>query len=207
LPRDRMRVARFGEREFTSDGATLFGAFCSGCHGRQGQGHRAPGLAAFPSVANPDFLAVAPDALVTETIIRGRPGTRMPAWVDGSTGLTAADVPVLVSHLRALAGVAPPVDARPPRWVAGDAAAGGRLFASTCAGCHGAKGEGADAPALNNPVLQQFATDTYFVETITRGRRGTAMAAFAEPAPVRPTLSPTEIESLVTFIRTWGVTP
>jgi mono/diheme cytochrome c family protein len=47
----------------------------------------------------------------------------------------------------------------------------------------------------------------YFVETITRGRRGTAMAAFAEPAPVRPTLSPTEIESLVTFIRTWGVTP
>ena len=207
LPRDRMRVARFGEREFTSDGATLFGAFCSGCHGRQGQGHRAPGLAAFPSVANPDFLALAPDALVTETIIRGRPGTRMPAWIDGSTGLTAADVPVLVSHLRSLAGVPPPVDARPPRWVTGDRAAGERLFASTCAGCHGAKGEGADAPALNNPVLQQFATDTYFVETITRGRRGTAMAAFSEPGPVRPTLSPTEIESIVTFIRTWGVTP
>jgi cbb3-type cytochrome c oxidase subunit III len=207
LPRDRMRVARFGEREFTSDGATLFGAFCSGCHGREGQGHRAPGLAAFPSVANPDFLAIAPDALVTETIIRGRPGTRMPAWVDGSTGLTAADVPVLVSHLRTLAGVPPPVDSRPPRWVTGSAAAGERLFASTCAGCHGTKGEGADAPALNNAVLQQFATDTYFVETISRGRRGTAMAAFSEPGPVRPTLSPTEIESIVTFIRTWGVTP
>ena len=27
LPRDRMRVARFGEREFASDGATLFGEF------------------------------------------------------------------------------------------------------------------------------------------------------------------------------------
>jgi mono/diheme cytochrome c family protein len=131
----------------------------------------------------------------------------MPAWIDGSTGLTAADVPVLVSHLRSLAGVPPPVDARPPRWVTGDRAAGERLFASTCAGCHGPKGEGADAPALNNPVLQQFATDTYFVETITRGRRGTAMAAFSEPGPVRPTLSPSEIESIVTFIRTWGVTP
>ncbi len=207
LPRDRMRVARFGEREFTSDGATLFGAFCTGCHGREGQGHRAPGLAAFPSVANPDFLAIAPDALVSETIVRGRPGTRMRAWVDGSTGLTPDDVPALVSHLRTLAGVPPPVDARPQRWVTGDRAAGERLFASTCAGCHGAKGEGADAPALNNPVLQQFATDTYFVETITRGRRGTAMAGFSEPTPARPTLSPAEIESIVTFIRTWGVTP
>jgi mono/diheme cytochrome c family protein len=207
LPRDRMQVTRFGEREFASDGATLFGAFCSGCHGREGQGHRAPGLAAFPSVANPDFLAIAPDALVRETIVRGRPGTRMRAWVDGSTGLTPADVPVLVSHLRSLAGVAPPTDSRPPRWVTGDRAAGERLFASTCAGCHGANGEGADAPALNNAVLQQFATDTYFVETITRGRRGTAMAGFAEPTPVRRTLSPHEIESIVTFIRTWGVTP
>lgn len=207
LPRDRMRVERFGEREFTSDGATLFGTFCSGCHGREGQGHRAPGLAAFPSVANPDFLAIAPDALVSETIIRGRPGTRMAAWVDGTTGLTAADVPVLVSHLRALAGVPPPVDPRPARWVSGNRAEGERLFASACAGCHGVKGEGGEGPALNNPVLHQFATDTYFVETITRGRRGTAMAGFAEPTPVRRTLSPREIESIVTFIRAWGVTP
>ncbi|HUE85132.1 MAG TPA: c-type cytochrome [Vicinamibacterales bacterium] len=207
MPRDRMRVERFGEREFTSDGATLFGAFCSGCHGREGQGHRAPGLAAFPSVANPDFLAIAPDALVSETIVRGRPGTRMRAWVDGSTGLTAADVPVIVSHLRTLAGVEPPVDPRPREWVRGDRAEGERLFAAACAGCHGAKGEGADAPALANPVLQQFATDTYLVETITRGRRGTAMAGFSVPDPARRTLSPREIESIVTFIRTWGVTP
>jgi mono/diheme cytochrome c family protein len=207
LPRDRMRVERFGEREFTSDGATLFGTFCSGCHGREGQGHRAPGLAAFPSVANPDFLAIAPDALVSETIVRGRPGTRMRAWVDGTTGLTPADVPVLVSHLRGLAGVPPPVDPRPGHWVRGDRAEGERLFAASCAGCHGVKGEGGEGPALNNPVLHQFATDTYFVETISRGRRGTAMASFTETTPVRRTLSPPEIESIVTFIRTWGVTP
>ncbi|MBM3818535.1 MAG: c-type cytochrome [Acidimicrobiia bacterium] len=208
LPRDRMRVARFGEREFTSDGATLFGAFCSGCHGRAGQGHRSPGLPTFPSVANPDFLAVAPDALIAETIRRGRPGRRMRAWGDGSTGLRDEDVPVLVSHLRSLAGVpAPVVDPQPPRWVNGDRAEGERLFSMICAGCHGARGEGGEGLALNNPVLQQFATDTYFVETISRGRRGTAMAAFTEPAPTRPTLSRQEIESIVTFIRTWGVTP
>lgn len=205
LPPDRVRVERFGEREFASDGPSIFAAFCSGCHGREGQGHRAPGLPNFPSIANPDFLAVAPDALIAETIRRGRPGRRMRAWLDGTTGLHPDDVPPLVAHLRALGGVPAPVDPRPARWVTGTAREGERLFAATCAGCHGAKGEGGEGPALNNSVLQQFATDTYFVETISRGRRGTAMAAFTQPAPERRTLSPAEIESLVTFIRTWGV--
>jgi mono/diheme cytochrome c family protein len=116
-------------------------------------------------------------------------------------------VPALVSHLRALAGVPAPVDPRPPRWVQGSVTEGRRIFASACAGCHGAKGEGGEGLALNNPVLQQFATDTYFVETIANGRRGTAMAGFTVPMPARPTLSRSEIESVVTFIRTWGVTP
>jgi mono/diheme cytochrome c family protein len=206
LPRDRMRVVRFGEREFTSDGATLFGTFCTGCHGRQGEGHRVPGMV-FPSVANPDFLSVAPDALVLETILRGRPGRRMRTWGDGTTGLTAADASALLAYLRATSTTVAPADARPPRWVAGDAARGERLFAATCAGCHGPKGEGGDGPALNNPVLQQFATDTYFVETISRGRRGTPMAAFAEPSPVRPTLSREDVEAVVTYIRSWGGAP
>ncbi|MDH4063896.1 MAG: cytochrome c, partial [Acidobacteriota bacterium] len=142
LPRDRMRVARFGEREFTSDGPTIFGAFCAGCHGRDGLGVRAPGVANFPSVANPDFLAVAPDAMVADTILRGRPGRRMRAWGDGTAGLGPADVPVLVAYLRELAGTPAPVDPRPARWVAGDRAEGERLFAASCSGCHGATGQG-----------------------------------------------------------------
>jgi mono/diheme cytochrome c family protein len=207
LPRDRMRVARLGEREFASDGATLFGAFCAGCHGRDGMGLRAPGIATFPSVANPDFLAVAPDALVAETIRRGRPGRRMRAWGDGSAGLRDDDVPRLVAHLRSLSGTSAPIDPRPPRWASGDVAEGRRTFERTCAGCHGANGEGRDAPAINNPVLLDAATDTYFAETIARGRRGTAMVAFREPSPTHPTLTPAEIESIVTFIRSWGGTP
>lgn len=207
LPRDRMRVSRLGEREFTSDGATLFGAFCTGCHGRDGLGMRAAGVAAFPSIANPDFLAVAPDALLNETIRRGRPGRRMRAWGDGSAGLREADVPILVAQLRALAGTPAPTDPRPARWVAGNAADGARLFERTCSGCHGVKGEGIDAPALNNPVLLAAATDTFFVETVARGRRGTGMVAFTEPAPTHPTLSRSDIESIVTFIRSWGGKP
>lgn len=207
LPRDRMQVARFGEREFASDGATLFGAFCAGCHGKDGLGLRATGVATFPSVANPDFLAVAPDALVAETIRRGRPGRRMRAWGDGSAGLREADVPVLVAHLRTMAGTPAPMDARPARWAAGDGRQGAQLFERTCSGCHGAKGEGLDAPALNNAVLLAAGTDTYFTETIARGRRGTGMVAFAEPSPTHPTLTRAEIESIVTFIRSWGGQP
>jgi mono/diheme cytochrome c family protein len=206
MPRDRMRAVRFGEREFTSDGATLFGAFCSGCHGRQGQGFRVPGMV-FPSVANPDFLALASDALITETIVRGRPGRRMQAWTEQGTGLRPSDVAAIVGYLRSAAGTPAPVDARPARWVRGDAALGGRIYAASCAGCHGPNGEGGDGPALNNPVLQQFATDTYLTETIANGRRGTAMAPFLEPSPVRPTLSREDIEAVVTFIRSWGDTP
>ena len=204
LPLDQIRVARLGVREFASDGASVYAAFCAGCHGPEGQGHRAAGLAAFPSVANPDFLGLASDALVAETILRGRPGTRMRAWGDGTTGLTAEDVPPLVAHLRALAGVVAPSETRPSRWVAGDPGEGERLYASSCAGCHGAAGEGADAPALRNPVLQELATDTYFVETVRQGRRGTAMPAFGTPSATYRTLSATELESLVTFIRSWG---
>lgn len=206
VPRDRMRAVRFGEREFTSDGATLFGAFCSGCHGREGQGFRVPGMV-FPSVANPDFLRIAPDALLTETIVRGRPGRRMQAWTEQGTGLTSPDVAAIVGYLRSTAGTPAPVDARPARWVRGDAALGGRLYAASCAGCHGTKGEGGDGPALNNPVLHQFATDTFLTETIANGRRGTAMASFLEPSPVRPTFTREDIEAVVTFIRSWGDTP
>jgi len=102
------------------------------------------------------------------------------------------------------AGVPAPVDTRPPRWVRGDAALGERIYAASCAGCHGAKGEGGDGPALNNPVLQQLATDTYLTETVARGRRGTAMGGFLEPSTVRRTLAREEIEAVVTFIRSWG---
>jgi mono/diheme cytochrome c family protein len=80
LPKDRIRTEKFGERDFAGDGATLFGAFCSGCHGVQGQGMRAAGVQNFSSIANPDFLSLASDEFLLETLRRGRPGRKMPAW-------------------------------------------------------------------------------------------------------------------------------
>jgi mono/diheme cytochrome c family protein len=203
-PEDRVRAQRFGEREFATDGATLFGTFCSACHGATGEGKRYPGSPPFPANGNPDFLAVASDELLTTTILQGRPGRRMPAWGEQEGGLRTEEIAALVAHLRQLGGVAaPPSDPRGPRWVNADAKFGEQRYTQLCAGCHGKQGEGVDAPALNNKVLLENATDAYLVETIGRGRRGTAMPSFREAALTHPALAESEMEAIVAFIRQW----
>ncbi len=201
-PRDRVRAEKLGEREFATDGATLYGTFCAACHGQGGQGMRYPGLAPFPAIGNPDFLEIAPDELIRETVRSGRPGRRMPAWGEAEGGLRPAEIAELVRHVRSLGPPFRP-DGKPRRWARGDAAEGGRLYASACAGCHGAKGQGGEGPMLANPVLLRGATDSYLVETIRRGRRGTAMLGFDRPTPVRRALGAGEIESIVVHLRTW----
>lgn len=200
LPKDRIQAVKFGVREFATDGATLYGAFCSGCHGLDGKGRRLPGLVSFPSITNPDFLAIAPDQLLEHTVQHGRPGRRMPGW-QKADGLRPVEIKAVVEHVRRLGEVSQEVDPRPARWVSAEAGHGRRVFESVCAGCHGLKGKGGEGPALNNKVLLEAATDTYLVETISRGRRGTAMAAFLEPSPVRPALTKADIESVVAYLR------
>jgi len=203
-PRDRIRAERFGEREFATDGATLYGTFCAACHGPSGEGRRYPGMPAFPAIGNPDFLGWASDEFVAGTVRRGRPGRRMPAWGEKEGGLRPAEVAEVVAHVRRLGGsVQPPADPRPRRWVRGDAREGSRLFTAFCATCHGPRGQGGEGPALNNTVLLATASDTYLVETIRGGRRGTVMEGFASPSSVRPALAESEIEAVVAFVRTW----
>ena len=200
VPKDRIRATKFGEREFAADGATIFGAFCAGCHGRDGMGRRLPGFVSAPAISNPDFLALASDEFVTLTVTNGRPGRRMPVWAkDG--GLRPEEIRAVVAQLRNLGKTSMEVDAQPARWVAGDAAAGKRTFEAICAGCHGAQGRGGESPALNNLVLLDAATDTYLVETISRGRRTTAMAGFLTASPIRPALARSEVEAVVAYLR------
>ncbi len=202
-PRDRIRTTRLGEREFRTDGATLYAAFCSGCHGSRGLGLRSAGMPAFPAVAHPDLLQLVSDQFLIATIARGRPGRRMPAWARINGGLSAQEIRTVVLWLRRLGGADFKPDGRPRRWVNADASHGRRLYRLACAGCHGPNGEGGEGPALNNPVLLEAATDSFLFETIRRGRRGTAMPAFSQPSPAHPTLAAEEIASVVAFLRSW----
>ncbi|MBI5083621.1 MAG: c-type cytochrome, partial [Acidobacteria bacterium] len=99
LPKDRARAVKFGEREFATDGATLFGAFCAGCHGQDGQGRRLAGQISFPSIANADFLALAPDEFLLRTVREGRPGRKMPGWLKEG-GLKPEEIQAVVAFTR-----------------------------------------------------------------------------------------------------------
>ncbi len=203
-PPDRARVVRLGQREFSDDGASLYGVFCAACHGPRGQGQRYPGMGRFPGVASPDFLAVASDAFLRQTLNKGRPGRRMPAWGTASGGLRKRDIRTLIRYLRHLGGgVRPKADPKPARWVKGHAVLGKALYARHCAPCHGARGQGLTGPSLANAAFGKAATDTFLVETIGQGRRGTSMNGFGRGSLLHRALSDQEIQSIVAHIRSW----
>ena len=202
LPTDRIKASRFGEREFSSTGETIYTATCSACHGAAGQGTRFPGLVPNPSITNPDFLELASDDFLFTTIQKGRPGRPMLAWGERTSGFSPDEIRSVVAYIRALGGNVTQIpDTMPQIWAKGDANFGGRLFEANCSGCHGKRGEGLEGPALNNKVFLSSVTDTFLVQTISRGRRGTVMQGFSNPSLARPVLTPEEIESIVFFIR------
>jgi cytochrome c oxidase cbb3-type subunit 3/ubiquinol-cytochrome c reductase cytochrome c subunit len=89
---------------------------------------------------------------------------------------------------------------------AADPVARGRLaYARYCATCHGAQGNGyiADnAPSLRSTTFLSTATDAFLREGITRGRPGTAMAAYGRAlgGPV----GADEVNAIIAFLREGG---
>jgi len=205
LPKDRVKAMRFGAREFASNGETIYTAVCLSCHGANGRGTRFPGLVPNPSIANPEFLELASDEFLLQTIRNGRPGRPMLPWGDRVNGFTDDEIRTLINYIRQLGGnVQPLPDSKPRLWAAGNAAYGGTLFASNCSGCHGKDGAGADGPALGNKAFLSNVSDTFLSETIRRGRTGTVMQGFGNPSPVRKVLTQAEIESIIVYLRSLG---
>ncbi len=54
------------------------------------------------------------------------------------------------------------------------------LYNRNCAGCHGAEGQKGPAMALGDPVYLAIVADDALRTTISKGRPGTAMSAFAQ---------------------------
>jgi len=77
------------------------------------------------------------------------------------------------------------------------------LFAQNCAGCHGAEGKDGPALDLSNPVYLALVSDETLRATISQGRPGTAMSAFARQAGGM--LTEQQIGAIVSGIRArWG---
>jgi mono/diheme cytochrome c family protein len=124
------------------DFKTLYGQNCAACHGENGS------HGATLALANPVFLAVAGEANLQPVIAQGVPGKLMPAFAKSAGGmLTDQQVAVLAHGIvttwgkaDAVAGIAAPAYSAKE---AGNAGEGAKAYATFCARCHGANGEGA----------------------------------------------------------------
>jgi cytochrome c oxidase cbb3-type subunit 3 len=156
-------------------GEIHFNVNCSACHQTGGLGK--VGFA--PAIRNRDFLALASDNFIKQTVQNGREGTGMVPRPD----LPPQTVNDIISYLRALP-VANKVayNVNPALELRGDATQGAELFANYCASCHGPQGQGyvigVPGPAIGLPGFLKVASDDYIFQTVKHGRVGTPMKSF-----------------------------
>lgn len=156
-------------------GGVYFNINCSACHQVGGVGK----IGFAPSIRNQDFLALASDDFIRNTVHEGRVGTGMVARPD----LPKQVVNDIIAYLRALPvthEVAVRVD--PSLKYTGDAETGKETFANYCAACHGPNGEGyalaVPGPGIGLPGFLNVASDDYIFQTLKHGRVGTPMKPF-----------------------------
>lgn len=187
------------------DGKTLFQQNCAACHGEAGTG----GIGV--PLALPSFQATISDDYLTKTIRHGRPGRVMPSFAQ----LKDDEIGAIVKYVRSWnKGPSISYSAQP---VKGDSAHGQKLFASHCASCHGAGGEGGIGtgvtfsrprdlpimpPALHNPGFLASASDAMIREVLIKGRTGTPMISFLKAG-----LSEKDIDDVVSYVRSFEKAP
>ncbi|MFQ5429530.1 MAG: c-type cytochrome, partial [Phycisphaerae bacterium] len=179
-----------GEARF---GRALYQTRCAGCHGFDGGGNSI-GV----ELNSPAFLSVASDAFLRDSIVRGRANTAMPSWKQ----LSADEVSDLIAYIRSWQPRPPDRQAVIEALAAGGAdedalKEGGELYAARCATCHGADGEGAMGPSLNNDAFLSVVDDDYLYDAIVLGRPGTAMPSWKH-------LAAPDVANLIRFIRQWN---
>lgn len=185
-------------------GRRVYESHCRHCHGPKGRGDgpvaKAVTAFAFP-VATKSALDLSDEELM-RIVARGR--NNMPAH---ARKLSEEDRVGVVHYLRDLQrsevarlgpGFEVPEDPRRLHLISSDY--GRELFTGNCASCHGADGrlQKPGVPTLNSPATLAMADDAYYADIIMHGRKGTQMPAWSG------SLSPTQLKSLIAFMRTWS---
>ena len=183
-------------------GEALFQVHCVVCHGSEARGR--VGLA--PSIRNRDFLALASDTFIRETITQGRPGTAMMARPDLAGPATDA----IIAYLRSL-HVENPLTIQVD-WnlkYEGNQAQGSEKFFVYCAPCHGPRAEGYSAGVVGTgiglPGFLAVASDDYILQTTQMGRLGTPMQPFVGPGGLA-NLTEQDIKDIIVHLRHLGET-
>lgn len=182
-------------------GKGMYAQYCSACHQADGKGKI--GLA--PSLNNPDFLAIADNGFIKNTILNGRLGTTMISF--SLMPDVTAHIDDLVSFIRSwerdYVNITQ-VDVDDQKHISGDASQGKQGFKNYCAACHGPNGEGYNAggsgPGVGRDGFLTKASDDYIKQTIILGRAGTAMRGFLG-AQGLANLEEREIDNIVVYLR------
>ena len=177
----------------------LYASNCAGCHGPDGAGGAAIGL------ANPVYLAIADDATIRRVSADGVPGTAMPAFAQQAGGmLTAEQIDAIVSGIRArwarpkmMSGIElPPYAAQAP----GDPARGAKVYAQFCSSCHGASGRGDQrASSIVDGSFLALVSDQGLRTTVIVGRPDFGAPDWRGNVPGKP-LSSEEISDVVAWL-------
>lgn len=165
--------------------------YCSLCHGENREGYKNDHA---PSLRSKTLFESGVPHAVLRPISYGRQGTAMGGYLDEIGGPMSLDeVWDLTYWLFWQSGAERVRLSEDP--VSGDAARGEVVYQEHCASCHGANGEGVNAPALGNQDALAHNKDEFIRYTIEKGRDGTPMPAYSG------TLSEADIDNVTAFIR------
>ncbi len=168
------------------DFESLYGSNCAGCHGSEGKGGAAVGL------ASPVYLAIADDATIRRVVSDGVPGTAMPAFARQSGGmLTNEQIDAIVTGTRTrwakpnvLRGLHPPpyTDPEPA-----DAERGPGVYALYCSACHGNDGSGTtQAGSIVDGSFLALVSDQGLRTTVIVGRPELGAPDWRSNVPGKP---------------------
>jgi len=185
--------------EEVRDFAMLYQQNCAGCHGQEGKGNTALGL------ANPVYLAIASDDTIRRATASGIHGSLMPAFAKSAGGmLTDEQIDILVRGIRAhwgksnveLGVVPPPYTAKEP----GSATRGASAYTTYCAACHGPEGKGtAKGSSIVDDSFLALVSDQNLRTTIIAGRPDLGQPDWRNCAPGR-VMTPQEVTDVVAWM-------
>lgn len=183
-------------------GKVLYDQMCVACHQKDGIGK--PGLA--PRLNTPDFLFLANDDFLRNSILEGRPGTGMMSYK--IMPHVANSVDDLIAYFRSWEKSYKQYKRIKIDWnktIKGDKVAGKPLFRTFCASCHGPNGggyaDGGSGLAIGLSGFLKVAPDEFIKKTILEGRAGTAMKPFGHGRAGVANTSDKEINNIVAYLR------
>jgi len=184
-------AAEYLDAETAAAAAANYQQYCALCHGEDRQGHVNDHA---PSLRSQSLIETGYPWSLTMATGYGRPGTPMAPFVDEVGGpLTRQQIQDLGRWLFEQTGVEKvDIDESP---IAGDIARGADVYASECAQCHGAEGEGDTGTALGNQAMLALTPDEFLRHAIVNGRQETDMPSFENK------LSDADIDNVTAFLR------